>query len=116
MMRGNRRIELGIAAQVFQADLVDALAVLVFRDRTAAPALLDGARDWRIDRDSLSIDPRDHAIERQLERLPLLGALRVARPRRDAVHRDEVNPLRVAHAPYDHRVANLESRRIVHAE
>src|SRR5206468_92370 len=79
----------------------DSAGIFVSRDRSAAPFGLDRAAERGVERDLIPGYSRNDAIESQLKRLPLLGALGIGRPRRDAVHADEMNPLGVAKPPDD---------------
>src|SRR5439155_16058112 len=106
-------VELRNGAKILHAALLDPAGVVVPGDAPAAPFLLDGADDRRIDGDFVCGDRGDDPIERQLERLPLLGAPGMARTFQDAVHGDEVDPRGVANTPDDHLIAYLHPGRIV---
>src|SRR5439155_23906187 len=64
--------------------------------------------DRGIDGEMIALYGGDDAVECHVEWRPLLGTFGVARPGRDAVHADLVDPRRVAVANYEHGVADFE--------
>ena len=66
--RANCWVELRHAAKVLDADLLDAAGVLVLHDFAAAPFLLDGASDGRVDGDRVSLNIDHHAVPVDIER------------------------------------------------
>src|SRR5688572_27917545 len=68
--RPPRRIEFRDGAEVLHAHRVDASWIVVLDEFAAAPLLVDGAGDRRVDGDGVALHLGDHAIELDVEGTP----------------------------------------------
>src|SRR5438876_865122 len=97
-------IELRHGPKILDAHLFNATAFVVFQHLAAAPTLLNGAGDRRIDRNRVSLDLDNDAVPLDVEWTP--AALRIR-----AIHADGIGPILVSNATHNHEVARLEALR-----
>ena len=106
-VRGDRRIKIRNAPDVFNADVADAPGPRVSLDGCATVLFLNGAGQRRVQHDAAAFDARDEAFTRHVETS--------RRPRgRHQIHADVVNPVRRAGARDHHPTADGETVRAVH--
>ncbi len=104
-------IEDAFAPQVLDADPLDTLAVRCPGDGSAAPLLIDSTGEGSIHGNAVSVHARDYPLKAQVEGFPLLGARRIRSPRRDPVHSDKADPVRIADAPQYNQITRLQAPR-----